>query len=99
MKIENQGSESQNSCSVTLSNNIFVNNRAFNKGGAIMWTNKNFTQGELPNKFVNNSAPYGAAQGSFPNYLGLDIIENYQVHKIDQSKIHNFGLCDTEITN
>ena len=32
-------------CEVSLTNNRFTRNRAYNKGGALRWVNKNFTSG------------------------------------------------------
>jgi hypothetical protein len=60
-----------------------VNNTAVNKGGAVMWTNKNFTQGADQNSFINNKAIYGDLFSSYPAKLDLKLENSDNAKKSD----------------
>ena len=42
--VEEFDAKGQPTCEVDLNGNSFINNTASNKGGALMWTNRNFTE-------------------------------------------------------
>jgi len=81
-------------CNVELQSNKFVDNEASNKGGALMWTNKNFTSEFAPvadpdepdvivkkdtNVFEGNKDIYGESTGSFPAYIEVKLVEEGSV--------------------
>jgi hypothetical protein len=56
-------------CCLLLEKNKFDSNRAINKGGGIMWTDKNITVVPYSNWFTNNTANYADDIGSLPTNL------------------------------
>jgi len=81
-------------CNVELQSNKFVDNKASNKGGALMWTNKNFTSEFTPvpdpddpevivkkdtNVYEGNKAIYGESIGYFPAYIEGKLVEEGSV--------------------
>ena len=56
-------------CCLFLEKNKFDSNEADNKGGAIMWTDKNITVVPYSNWFTNNTANYANNTGSLPTHL------------------------------
>ena len=71
-------------CKVELSRNRFWENYATNKGGALMWTNRNFTiTDESSNDFKDNGSLQGGADiSSPPARIKIEIIKS-EFAKVD----------------
>ena len=52
-------------CQVDLANNLFLKNNGQAKGGALMYTNVNFTE-SAPNNYTNNTSANGQDFSSPP---------------------------------
>lgn len=55
-----------------LANNVFVKNKGEAKGGALMYTNVNFTE-SAPNKFANNTSASGGDFSSPPARIEISL--------------------------
>jgi hypothetical protein len=63
---------SKPSCEVELADNLFLKNKGEAKGGALMYTNVNFTESG-PNQFTNNTSKNGEDLSSPPSRIDVKI--------------------------